>query len=131
MTNVINISSRLKQSREALGLSQAELAKKAGVSQSTIGNLESGTRKSPKYVLTIATALGVDPMWLQYGSGVQKPLVAMEPPRPYGRTAYDWPFLSVSQEEWESLPNDVKALIDAQVHAAVLMTKNAGAKKTA
>jgi len=112
-------------------MSQAELAKKAGVSQSTIGNLESGFRKSPKYVLTIATALGVDPMWLQYGSGIQKPLVAMDPPRSYSRTAYDWPFLSVTQEEWEGLPNDVKALIDAQVHAAVLMMRNNDAKKAA
>lgn len=112
-------------------MSQAELAKKAGVSQSTIGNLESGFRKSPKYVLTIATALGVDPMWLQYGSGLQKPLMAMEPVRPYGRTAYDWPFLSVTQAEWGSLPNDVKALIDAQVHAAVLMMRNNDAKKAA
>ena len=130
MTNVINLSVRLKQSREALGISQAELAKKAGVSQSTIGNLESGSRKSPKYVLAIATALGVDPMWLQYGTGNQQPVVAPDNVLSYG-SVYDWPFLSVSQIEWAQLPNDVKALLDAQVKAAVNMMQTSNAKKSA
>jgi transcriptional regulator with XRE-family HTH domain len=49
---------RLKEARTRLGISQEKVAKLAAVSQSTIGNLESGTRFEPKAV-QMAKALGV------------------------------------------------------------------------
>ena len=51
----------MKQAREAAGLTQPQLAKKAGVSPGTIGNIESGTRKQPRELLAIAAALRVTP----------------------------------------------------------------------
>ena len=68
-TNVKTIAERLKFAREELGLSQPELAKKAGVSQGTIGNIETGTRKQPRNLLQLADALGVTPVWLSTGHG--------------------------------------------------------------
>lgn len=53
------IGSRIKARREALGWSQRELAKAAGVSTSTIGNLEAGIRHQPRSLLSIAAALGM------------------------------------------------------------------------
>jgi transcriptional regulator with XRE-family HTH domain len=67
ITNVSTIGDRLKQAREALGLSQGDVAGKAGVSQGTIGNLESGLRKNPRELLAIAAAVGVSPVWLKTG----------------------------------------------------------------
>lgn len=61
------IAERLKQAREKAGLTQPELAKKAGVSQGTIGNVESGLRKRPRELLAIAEALNVSPKWLETG----------------------------------------------------------------
>lgn len=62
------LSNRLIQARTDKGLSQTELAKKAGLKrQSIIGMLESGARKSSSYIPQIAEALGVDPMWLSTG----------------------------------------------------------------
>jgi len=61
------IAERLKQARKALELTQAELAKKARVSQSTIGNIEAGLRDRPRELLAIAAALNVDPCWLETG----------------------------------------------------------------
>lgn len=54
---------RLKELRGALGLSQAALARAAGVPRATIGAIEYGTSKNPAYttVIQIARALGVDP----------------------------------------------------------------------
>lgn len=63
------IAERLKIAREAAKLTQPELAAKAGVSQGTIGNIESGLRKRPRDLLSIAAALGVNPEWLETGKG--------------------------------------------------------------
>lgn len=63
------IAERLKQAREELGLTQPELAAKAKVSQGTIGNIETGLRKRPRELLAIASALGVEPAWLESGKG--------------------------------------------------------------
>jgi len=61
------IAERLKRAREAAGLTQPELAAKVGVSQGTIGNIETGLRKRPRDLLAIAAALRVDPHWLETG----------------------------------------------------------------
>jgi len=66
------IAGRLKQARKALNLTQAELAKKAKVSQGTIGNIEAGLRDRPRELLAIAAALEVDPLWLETGKNNNK-----------------------------------------------------------
>jgi transcriptional regulator with XRE-family HTH domain len=67
-----NLASRLKQLREQHGLTQAELAKRAGLrGQSLIGNLEAGIRKSSRHLPRIAQALGVHAIWLAEGKGQQ------------------------------------------------------------
>ena len=63
------IAERLKDAREAAQLTQPELAARAGVSQGTIGNIESGLRKRPRELLSIAAALNVSPEWLETGKG--------------------------------------------------------------
>lgn len=80
-TDVKTIAERAKEAREALvpKLSQIELAKLAGVSPGTIGNLEAGTRKNPRELLAIAAALQVNPLWLKTGKGPKR-AGAVEPP---------------------------------------------------
>lgn len=67
ITGVKTIADRLKAAREAAHLKQDELALKAGVSQGTIGNIESGIRKRPRELIAIAEAVGVHPKWLETG----------------------------------------------------------------
>lgn len=66
------IAERLQQTRKELGLTQPALAIKAGVSQGTIGNIESGLRKRPREILAIASALNVNPEWLETGKGSKR-----------------------------------------------------------
>jgi len=66
------IAERLKQTRKALGFTQAELASRVGVSQSAIGNIEAGLRERPRELLSIADVLGVDPSWLETGKNREK-----------------------------------------------------------
>lgn len=51
-------------------MTQDELAKAAGVSQSTIGNLESRIRFSARKLAVIAKVLDVDALWLETGEGL-------------------------------------------------------------
>jgi transcriptional regulator with XRE-family HTH domain len=63
-----NLHSRIKQHRKKLGLSQADMADRCGVSQPTIANWERGGHIPRKDALEkIADCLGVDSVWLLSG----------------------------------------------------------------
>lgn len=64
------LKDRILERRTALGLSQAQLAEKSGVSQVTIQHLESGRNSTSKKLLEIARALGVTAEWLASGKGI-------------------------------------------------------------
>lgn len=59
-----NIGKRLIEARTGKGWSQEDLALKSGVSQGTIGHLESGRNKSSTLLPKIAAALDVTVEWL-------------------------------------------------------------------
>ena len=63
------IAERVKAVRQELGWSQVRLAAEVGVSQSSIGNIESGFRQRPRELVSIAKALQVSPEWLETGKG--------------------------------------------------------------
>lgn len=86
-TDVKSIKDRTREAREALGLSQIELAKRAKVSPGTIGNLEAGTRKSPRELLAIAAALKVNAEWLKSGKGPREAGAAQPERAPPGAHA--------------------------------------------
>lgn len=69
IADMITISERLRDAREAASLTQEQLAAKAGVSQGTIANVESGARKNPRELMAIAKAAKVNPEWLKSGKG--------------------------------------------------------------
>lgn len=57
------LSKRVKELREAVGLSQQELANRAGLSVSQVAKLEQGSKADPRVstLLVLAAALGVKP----------------------------------------------------------------------
>lgn len=59
------IAQRLKKIRTERGLSQAKLAERAGVSQGTVGNIESGQRGYGESIVDIAAALQTTPRYLR------------------------------------------------------------------
>jgi len=73
ITLVNDIAERLQEARLSKEWTQGQLASAAGVSQGTIGNIESGLRKNPRELLAIASALGVSPDWLKTGKGGKEP----------------------------------------------------------
>ncbi|CAB3705951.1 putative HTH-type transcriptional regulator [Achromobacter ruhlandii] len=61
------LGDRIKEARLSLGMSQAQLARKIGVSQGAIGHLERGRTQASSLLLRLASALGVSPVWLESG----------------------------------------------------------------
>jgi phage repressor protein C with HTH and peptisase S24 domain len=72
---------RIRGRRKELGLTQGELAKLAGLKQSTIAGFESGKSKSSNSVATIAAALQCNALWLEAGKGPMTgaPTVSLRP----------------------------------------------------
>jgi transcriptional regulator with XRE-family HTH domain len=69
---VATFGQRVKQAREALYLSQAELAVKAGISKNTLNRIETGKAGAiPRTVRRLAEALGVAPASLATMSELQ------------------------------------------------------------
>lgn len=102
-------SDRVRARRVELGLSQVELAKKAGLSQSTVAQIERGRNSRSAHILNLAEALKVHPRWLEGGEGPKDsgedtaPDVAAVPHEP-------WPFPEIPEDE-------VRALAPAQLNA--------------
>lgn len=63
------LSERVKDSMNAMDLSQSALAKLVGVSQPTINDLLHGRIEKPRFILPLANALKTTPEWLLYGEG--------------------------------------------------------------
>ena len=70
-TEMPKLSERLKYIRAELGLSQVELADKAGTTQQAIQQAEKGKARQPRYLHKLAQELEVDVDWLIFGDALQ------------------------------------------------------------
>lgn len=67
----MSLASRIRQKRDALGLTQTEAAEKAGITQQSWADLENGKTKKPRNIIGIGHALDCDPTWLLTGDNIQ------------------------------------------------------------
>jgi transcriptional regulator with XRE-family HTH domain len=63
------IGARLLQARDYAGISQSELARKSGVSQTIVSRLERNEAKRTRDIVRLARACGVNSEWLAEGVG--------------------------------------------------------------
>jgi|GEM_PF-2342530 len=106
-------------------MTQSELARAAGVSQSAIASYESQHRHSSRATLRLAAILKVDPGWLHTGKGSMIPT----PPSETGPPAraqvmrepemHMWPLHSVTPSQFDALKPPHKRLLEATVGAFV------------
>lgn len=62
-----DLGKRIRRRRESLGLDQVTLAKRAGISQPTLANLESGKNQKTRFLAEIARELNTTAEWLSSG----------------------------------------------------------------
>ena len=63
----MSLAERVKERREALGITQTELAEKVGIKQQSIASIENGETKNPRKIFELATALKCSMQWLKTG----------------------------------------------------------------
>lgn len=71
---------RLKLALDKIGISQAEAARRCGISQQAINYIISNNLKQSKLAVAIASALDINPNWLIYGEGKFKETKCYEIP---------------------------------------------------
>lgn len=117
------IAARLKRLRKAIGLTQAELATKAGISQSAIGNIESGAREYGQSVVNIAKILGESPDYLLCTSdrgGVATGVAVSADARPKeksDKTLVKWPFPTLAYSEISCLQKPTVLKLEGEIRA--------------
>ncbi len=67
MKNLTSLADRCRWRRLKLGLTQADVAQRAGLSHVAIYLIENGTTTRPKHIIELANALQCDPSWLLFG----------------------------------------------------------------
>lgn len=100
------IGDRLRLAREAKGWNQQRLAKEAGLSQGTIGNIEAGIRDGLHSLADLAEALGIRYKWLRSG----------EEPR---EASPSWPFPSIDPSRLGSLTERQRGMCELALRIAI------------
>ena len=70
---------RLKEAMLRKNISQADLAEAVGISAVAIGKILSGETSKSRYIIGIAAALDINPMWLQSGEGENAEIAQVSP----------------------------------------------------
>jgi transcriptional regulator with XRE-family HTH domain len=121
---VKTFSQRVRLARMACGWTQKELASASGLTQSAIGNYESGQRVQPPgdALLRLAEALNVAPLWLSQGDGLME---AGHAPAAHAASSKStkvseadagiWPFEKVSYESYSHLSPSNKHLLESLI----------------
>lgn len=65
----MNIGHRIRQERDARGMSRAELSRRADIKYPTLAGIENGDQANSTRLHAIASALGVTVTWLETGKG--------------------------------------------------------------
>lgn len=64
----MELKDRLKYARKKAGLTQVELAERAGLKQASISEIERGLTRSSGHLVKLAQICGVNPVWLSEGT---------------------------------------------------------------
>ncbi|WP_286012380.1 helix-turn-helix transcriptional regulator [Achromobacter sp. Marseille-Q4962] len=113
----------MRAARMRQGWTQKDLAAASRLSQSAIGNYESGQRRQPSSdaLIKLTRALRVSPAWLSTGEGPMQEGGAEAPAggAAAGGPEPPWPFASISYEAYSRLTEQEKQQIELVLAAYI------------
>jgi transcriptional regulator with XRE-family HTH domain len=68
----MSIGTRIREARKAAKLTQKQLAKRVGMAQGSLSELETGVSHATTLIASIAAACGVNALWLETGKGLPR-----------------------------------------------------------
>jgi transcriptional regulator with XRE-family HTH domain len=105
------------------GATQADLCRLCKVKSSSVSFWFSGKTKAIKgdMLFRVADFLNVNPKWLATGLGPMRPTESVahhvaEEPAIY---MANWPFKTITEEEWKSIPASARLLLEQQIKSLV------------
>ncbi|UYO93362.1 helix-turn-helix domain-containing protein [Pollutimonas sp. M17] len=116
---------RVREVRMRYGWTQKELALASGLTQSAIGNYESGQRTEPTSValIKLAHALKVTPEWLRQGKESAREPGKESLSKDAGAKKHDaqtaWPFHGVSFDDFLALSPGEKRILNSIVETFI------------
>src|SRR3546814_5362403 len=120
------IGQRVRYTRMRCGWTQKELALASGLTQSAIGNYESGQRTEPTSAALnkLAAALKVTPEWLRQGSESEQKKSSTNPRvrarlKQQSHQITAWPFHGASLDEFLALSPTEKHMLDSMVETFI------------
>ncbi|MGE8703996.1 MAG: helix-turn-helix domain-containing protein [Achromobacter sp.] len=122
---MVTFGRRLRAARKSAKLTQAAAAKKAGMSQPTLSELENDTYPTSTFTTRLAHIYNVNARWLADGEGpMQSDTPTVESSTP-AQPARLWPFSSrISPEAYEALDASTKE--DIEDYVEMKLSKAAG-----
>jgi SOS-response transcriptional repressor LexA len=103
---ISTLAIRLKKARRVRNVTQQELANRIGVKQQAIQRIEAGKVRSSTYIVTIALALQVSPIWLAGGQELEPILLDHNMHTDPSQAI----FPSLPLFSWNEISNDIKPL---------------------
>ena len=118
-------SDRLRYARRERKLTQKELARACGLSQSAIASYENDHRHTSRSLRKLAAILRIEMEWLETGKGPMEPPAhpaTLREPHAQLKTAKssnDWPFRQLTRAQYEALSPQQKIMLEDILGALV------------
>lgn len=124
-----SIGARVRWWRRYRGLSQAQLAAKADISQSTLSGLENEEQVSSTKLNRLAEALQVNAHYLETDEGDPEPIGQLRTSTQAGQLPPWWPFKSIGKADLAGLNEVERSYAETQLAQALAMISSLRRKK--
>lgn len=115
MPQLETVGSRVRWWREFRKRDRKELAKKVGMAETTLSDLENERQHGSRKLHLIAAELRLNPHYLETGKGEPEAEFQQEPPK----ESTPWPFESIAPQKLERLNRIERAYLEQRLQEAL------------
>lgn len=118
-SDMATFGQRLRAARKNALLTQAAAAKKAGMGQPTLSELENDAYPTSTFTPKLAQIYGVNYWWLAEERGAMVGGEDLGPPPQEDKDEPIWPFVSISKGDYQSIADDDRRMIESVIKVII------------